>query len=222
MRPLDYQGLPYHGELCRFLGLGKDSRRPHAGAQSAFRRLWAEVNGAQPLSSEVGLEIVVGQRFRIRVATVRAKADKEGTATDHAPLLFGSPRSFLFQAGGANTRTLPTRDPQHSQLCQHSQPIKQSQEREHSQHCQHHQPSNSLTLQPLPKPSNTTQHSNARVPRTIEARDRSPRGVAASSLASQQHTQSAHQGQSGPEAVASVPRSHRMTPKRNVVRIPEK
>jgi hypothetical protein len=74
--PLNYQGRPYTGRLCKFLGLGKDPQRPYAGPQSHFRRLLVEVNGDQPASANTGMEIFVLVRYEIEVVTVNT--DREG------------------------------------------------------------------------------------------------------------------------------------------------
>jgi hypothetical protein len=76
LEPLDYNGQPYTGSLCKFLQLGSNRQRPHAGQQSQFRKLWVEVNGAQPSGGELSLEIFIGHLFRISVQTV--VADKDG------------------------------------------------------------------------------------------------------------------------------------------------
>lgn len=71
LEPQNYQGRPYTGRLCAFLGLGKNPERPYAGPQSRFRQLYVEVNGEQPHSLEAGMEIFVGVRYEIEVATVQ-------------------------------------------------------------------------------------------------------------------------------------------------------
>jgi len=74
--PQNYQGRPYTGRLCKFLGLGKSKERPYAGPQSHFRQLYVEVNGDQPPSLETGMEIFVGVCYEIEVVTV--KTDRNG------------------------------------------------------------------------------------------------------------------------------------------------
>lgn len=37
LEPENYEGRPYMGRLCKFLGLGKNKERPYAGPQSNFR-----------------------------------------------------------------------------------------------------------------------------------------------------------------------------------------
>ena len=76
LEPQNYTGRPYTGRLCKFLGLGKDPQRPHAGPQSHFRRLIVEVNGEQPVSATAEVEILVGPLYDIEVVTV--KTDREG------------------------------------------------------------------------------------------------------------------------------------------------
>jgi hypothetical protein len=74
--PLNYGGRPYRGRLCCFLGLDKDPQKPYAGPQSRFRRLLVEVNGEQPFSPNVGVEIFVNVIYDIEIVTV--KTDREG------------------------------------------------------------------------------------------------------------------------------------------------
>jgi hypothetical protein len=81
LEPQNYQGRPYTGRLCRFLGLGKNRERPYAGPQSHFRQLYVEVNGAQPPSLEASMEIFVGVRYEIEVVTV--KTDRNGNPRSH-------------------------------------------------------------------------------------------------------------------------------------------
>jgi hypothetical protein len=76
LEPQNYEGRPYTGRLCKFLGLGKNKERPYAGPQSHFRQLYVEVNGEQPPSLEAGMEIFVGVRYEIDVVTV--KTDRNG------------------------------------------------------------------------------------------------------------------------------------------------
>jgi hypothetical protein len=70
LEPQNYQGRPYVGRLCAFLGLGKNPERPYAGPQSRFRQLFVELNGEQPTAASVGIEIFVDRRYEIEVATV--------------------------------------------------------------------------------------------------------------------------------------------------------
>src|SRR5579871_5878855 len=48
LEPQDYRGRSYTGSLCKFLDLGRNREVPYAGSRSAFRMLFAEVNGGQP------------------------------------------------------------------------------------------------------------------------------------------------------------------------------
>jgi hypothetical protein len=70
MKPLDYKGKAYTGDVCKFFNLGNDPKGPHAGAGSQFRRLWVQANGAQPTSAATNLDIFVGRLFQIQVSTV--------------------------------------------------------------------------------------------------------------------------------------------------------
>lgn len=83
LEPQNYQGRPYTGRLCAFLGLGKNPERPYAGPQSRFRRLYVEVNGDQPPSLEAGMEIFVGVRYDIEVVTVTHDRDGKPRAPEH-------------------------------------------------------------------------------------------------------------------------------------------
>ena len=76
LAPENYQGAAYTGRLCAFLGLGKNPQNPYAGPQSRFRQLFVEVNGEQPTGPHVGMDIFVGVRYDIEVATVTQ--DRQG------------------------------------------------------------------------------------------------------------------------------------------------
>ncbi len=76
LEPQNYMGRPYTGRLCSFLGLGMDPRKPYAGPQSRFRRLFVEVNGGQPPGANVGMEVFLDVLYEIEVETV--KVDREG------------------------------------------------------------------------------------------------------------------------------------------------
>src|SRR6266849_150892 len=71
MEPTDYNGRVYNGDLCKFLQLGTDPKKPHAGQNSDFRKLWVQVNGAQP-TGDLNLDIFVGHAYKIAVTTVKA------------------------------------------------------------------------------------------------------------------------------------------------------
>jgi hypothetical protein len=81
--PQNYQGRPYTGRLCAFLGLGKNQERPYAGSQSRFRRLFVEVNGAQPTAANVGIEVFVGVRYEIEVVTVTQDRNGKQVPPEH-------------------------------------------------------------------------------------------------------------------------------------------
>jgi len=83
LEPQNYQGRPYTGRLCKFLGLGKDPQHPYAGPQSHFRRLLVEVNGEQPVSRDVAMEIFVGVRYEIEVVTVTQDRRGEKVPPEH-------------------------------------------------------------------------------------------------------------------------------------------
>jgi hypothetical protein len=83
LEPENYKGRPYTGRLCKFLGLGKNKERPYAGPQSHFRVLYVEVNGDQPPSLEVGVEIFVGVCFVIEVATVKQDRNGKPRSPEH-------------------------------------------------------------------------------------------------------------------------------------------
>jgi hypothetical protein len=81
--PQNYQGRPYSGRLCKFLGLGKNKERPYAGPQSHFRQLYVEVNGEQPPSLEAGMEIFVGICYEIEVVTVTQDRNGKPRSPEH-------------------------------------------------------------------------------------------------------------------------------------------
>jgi hypothetical protein len=83
LEPQNYQGRPYSGRLCKLFGLGRDPQKPYAGPQSHFRRLLVEVNGEQPASPHVGVEIFVGVAFDIEVTTVKEDRDKNLRSSEH-------------------------------------------------------------------------------------------------------------------------------------------
>jgi len=83
LEPMNYQGRPYTGRLCKFFGLGKAPQKPYAGPQSHFRRLLVEVNGEQPASPHVGVEIFVGVFYDIEVITVKEDRDKKPRSPEH-------------------------------------------------------------------------------------------------------------------------------------------
>ena len=104
LEPQNYQGRPYTGRLCAFLGLGKNPERPYAGPQSRFRRLYVEVNGDQPPSLEAGMEIFVGVRYEIEVVTVTHDRDGKPRAPEH---WYSIVREIHPCKANANSRTAP-------------------------------------------------------------------------------------------------------------------
>src|SRR3954447_17175346 len=66
----NYTGRPYQGTLCKFLSLGTNPERPCAGHHSAFRQLYVEANGAQPVNTEVTVAIFEKLPYEITVETV--------------------------------------------------------------------------------------------------------------------------------------------------------
>jgi hypothetical protein len=83
LEPQNYQGRPYTGRLCAFLGLGKNPEHPYAGPQSRFRQLFVEVNGEQPTGANVGMEIFVGRHYEIEVETVKQDRDGKSRGAEH-------------------------------------------------------------------------------------------------------------------------------------------
>lgn len=83
LEPLNYEGRPYSGRLCKFLGLGKDPQKPYAGPQSHFRRLLVEVNGEQPAAEGTGMEIFVRVLYHIEVVTVKTDRDGKPRPAEH-------------------------------------------------------------------------------------------------------------------------------------------
>jgi hypothetical protein len=83
LEPLNYEGRPYSGRLCKFLGLGKDPQKPYAGPQSHFRHLLVEVNGEQPTTASVDMEIFVAVLYDIEVETVKTGRDGKPYSPEH-------------------------------------------------------------------------------------------------------------------------------------------
>jgi hypothetical protein len=83
LEPQNYQGRPYTGRLCKFLGLGRDRQKPYAGQHSHFRQLLAEVNGGQPTRSDATVEIFVGVWYEIEVVTVSVDRDGKPRHAEH-------------------------------------------------------------------------------------------------------------------------------------------
>jgi hypothetical protein len=83
LEPQNYEGRPYTGRLCKFLGLGKNKEQPYAGPQSQFRQLYVEVNGDQPPSLEAGMEIFVGVRYEIEVVTIKTDRNGKPRSSEH-------------------------------------------------------------------------------------------------------------------------------------------
>jgi hypothetical protein len=193
MDPLDYVGRPYTGELCKFLFLGTDQKKPRAGPSSAFRKLWVEVNGAQPNQGEVDLGIFVGHVFEIAVRTVRAKADKEKTPIpeEHWYSVVGD---VTFSKAAQTTR-------QHRQHSNTSNT--------HNTHNTDNtttpttpQPINTLTLKQTQQHLNTTTHPRPNALATSKRTSQSN-----SSLGDTQQTHNVHPDNTGTEGaiVSSVP-----------------
>ncbi len=144
MEPFDYTGRPYSGSLCKFLALGTNPKKPHAGQQSQFRSLWVEVNGGQPTGSDVDLGIFVGHTFKISIETV--KRDRSGKAI-HPAHFYSIVREISFCS---ETRTL-----QHANL--------RTREHSNTARLQHAntatpQPFNLSTLKQTRQHHNTTTH----------------------------------------------------------------
>jgi hypothetical protein len=83
LEPQNYQGRPYTGRLCKFLGLGKDPERPFAGPQSEFRRLYVEVNCEQPTNPDASIKIFEGRLYEITVETVTKDRKNEDRKPEH-------------------------------------------------------------------------------------------------------------------------------------------
>jgi hypothetical protein len=83
LEPQNYRGRPYTGRLCKFMGLGRDAEKPFAGPQSDFRRLYVEVNGAQPTSQDVSIEIFAGRFYEIEVETVTKDRNLKERQPEH-------------------------------------------------------------------------------------------------------------------------------------------
>ncbi len=115
LEPQNYQGRSYTGRLCAFLGLGKNPERPYAGPQSRFRRLYVEVNGDQPTSAEVRMEIFVGLHFDVEVETVKQDRDGKPRAPEHWYSIVRRIHPCKARASGAptsqTTNPLPSNPP---------------------------------------------------------------------------------------------------------------
>jgi len=190
MDPLNYVGRPYSGELCKFLSLGTDPKKPRAGQASIFRKLWVEANGAQPSQGEVDLEIFVGHVFEIAVRTVRAKADKEKT-----PI----PEEHWYSVVGDVT------------FCKAERTTRQHRQHPNTSNTDNtdntatlttRQPINTLTLKETQQHLNTTTHPRPSAQGASEGRDQSN-----SSLGDTQQTHNVHPDNTGTEGaiVSSVP-----------------
>jgi hypothetical protein len=187
MDPLDYVGRPYTGELCKFLFLGTDPKKPRAGPSSAFRKLWVEVNGAQPGQGEVDLEIFVGHVFEIAVRTVKAKADKEKT-----PIPAEHWYSVVGDVTFSKTAQTTLQHRQHSNTSN----------TDNTATLTTPQPINTLTLKQTQQHLNTTTH-----PRPNALRERKETDQSNSSLGDTQQTHNVHPDNTGTEGaiVSSVP-----------------
>ncbi len=109
LEPLNYQGRPYSGRLCKFLGLGKDPQKPYAGPQSDFRQLLVEVNGAQPTAQAAGMEVFVHVLYEIEVVTV--KKDREGKPRPAEHWYSIVREIHPYKQGSERTRTLQPSNP---------------------------------------------------------------------------------------------------------------
>jgi hypothetical protein len=83
LEPQNYTGRSFQGNLCKFLSLGKDPKRPFAGQHSAFRQLLVELNGAQPLGPETSLEIFQARFYEITVETVTMDRARNQRSQEH-------------------------------------------------------------------------------------------------------------------------------------------
>jgi hypothetical protein len=141
MEPLDYGGRSFTGSLCKFVSLGTDAKRPRAGPNSDFQRLWVETNGSQPINGEVSLEIFRGQLFQITVRTVREKSDNQ-----HTPI---PPEQWYSVIGDVSFCKAGTRTREHQQHAIANNPGNTDNTRNTS---------NPLTLTQTQQHHNTTTH----------------------------------------------------------------
>jgi hypothetical protein len=110
LEPQNYQGRPYTGRLCKFLGLGKDPLKPYAGPQSHFRRLLVEVNGKQPTRADANTDVFVGVLYNIEVVTVTNDRDGKPRLPEHWYSIVRAIHPC--NPGCAGTRTPPTLTPE--------------------------------------------------------------------------------------------------------------
>src|SRR5208337_2505908 len=120
MELLDYDGRPYSGSLCKFLSLGTNPKKPHAGQQSQFRRLWVEVNGGQPTGSDVQLGIFVGHVFKIGVGTVKQDRNGEAVAPAHWYSIVREISFCIAEARTLEHANLPTHEHANTRTLQHT------------------------------------------------------------------------------------------------------
>lgn len=190
MYPLNYLGRSYNGELCKFLSLGTDPKKPRAGQASVFRKLWVEANGAQPSQGEVDLGIFVGQVFDIAVRTVRADKEKTPIPKEHWYSVVGD---VAFCKAEQTTR----------QPHQHQQHPNTS-NTDNTTTLPTLQPINPLTLKETQQHLNPTTHP---WPSALEGSKDGDESI--SSLGDSQHTHNVHPDTGAEEAfAASVPDGH--------------
>jgi|KBSSwiStaDraftv2_1062776.scaffolds.fasta_scaffold140523_4 hypothetical protein len=131
--PRNYEGRSYVGRLCKFFDLGKNASSPYAGARSAFRTLWVEVNGEQPTSPKIDTSIFAGRLYYITVETVTK--NRKGKSLDACHFysiirevrpLFEDSKAFaepsnpstLRASKPPNLRTIPTSKPENQTTVQ--------------------------------------------------------------------------------------------------------
>ncbi len=84
LEPQDYEGRAYTGRLCKFINLGKNQAEPYVGMRSYFRMLLVEVNGEQPIRSDLDdMSIFENCLYQITVETVVKNRKCELLAPEH-------------------------------------------------------------------------------------------------------------------------------------------
>lgn len=78
MKPTNYEGRSYTGDLCKFFNLGRDKQGPHAGHGSEFRKVLVQLNGDQPVNSAAELSLFEGRIFQVEVVTIKGRKEQTG------------------------------------------------------------------------------------------------------------------------------------------------
>ncbi len=149
--PADYKGRAYTGKLCKFLSLGRDRERPFAAPHSDFRKLFVEVNGGQPVSTEASMELFVGLRYEIAVETVTKDRKERQCPPEH---WYSIVREIHVE--GKWPKHLPTQQPSTPEPSNAS-----------TRQLANPEPSNTPTLRTLKDPLTDQQSNTANTPQAV-------------------------------------------------------